>query len=43
MKNLHNKAVNRSWLAFRFSNVVRFVYSPWRTNGNSLGPPTGLP
>ena len=28
-----NKAVNRSWLAFRFFNVVSFVYNGWCVNG----------
>ena len=35
--------MNRSWLAFRFFNVVSFVYSFRCANVNSVGPPTRLP
>jgi len=38
-----NKTVNRSWLAFRFFNVVSFVYKFSCANVNSVGPPTRLP
>ena len=35
--------MNRSWLVFRFFNVVSFVYNSWCINGISVGPPTRLP
>lgn len=35
--------MNRSWLAFRFFNVVSFAYNSSLANVNSVGPPTRLP
>jgi hypothetical protein len=40
---MHNKSVNRSWLASRFFNLVSFVYNSRFANVNSVGPPTRLP
>lgn len=42
-ETLANKSVNRSWLAFRFFNVVSFAYNSRSANVNSVGPPTRLP
>ncbi len=42
MPGVH-KSVEWSWLAFRFFNVISFVYNPWCAYVNSIGPPTRLP
>ena len=35
--------MNRNCLAFRFFNVVSFVYNSWCSTVNSVGPPSRLP
>ncbi len=39
----HSQADNRRWLAFRFFNVVSFVYNLRLFNVNRVGPPSRLP
>ena len=35
----HNKALDRSWLAFRFSKLVYFVQFFWFSTLTGVGPP----
>ena len=38
-----NQSVNRSWLAFRFLEVISFDYVFWLFKVSRVGPPTRLP